>query len=66
MAAEQQGASPGTQRYLYDTITPVNTFRVLLTAYFGADYELLDDRSYFSRLKLPYSFLDATDTIAGH
>jgi len=56
----------GGQRYLYDSITPVNTFRVLLSAYFGADYELLDDRCYFCRLNLPYDFLDATDTIASH
>jgi hypothetical protein len=38
---------------------------VLLTGYFGADYEPLEDRSYFSKLKLPYDFLDATDTLRG-
>lgn len=53
----------GGERFLYDSITPVNTFRVLLTAYFGADHELLEDRSYFSRLKIPYDLLDATDTL---
>ena len=52
------------ERFLYDSITPVNSFRVLLTAYFGANYELLEDRSYFSRLKKPYDFLDATDMVA--
>jgi len=51
-------------QYLYDAITPVNTFRVLLTAYFGASYDPLEDRSYFSRLKQPYDLLDATDTLA--
>ena len=56
----------GGERFLYDSITPVNSFRVLLSAYFGADYELLEDRSYFSRLKQPYDFLDATATVAGH
>ena len=56
----------GGERFLYDSITPVNTFRVLLSVYFGADYEPLEDRSYFSRLKQPYDFLDATDTLAGH
>jgi hypothetical protein len=55
----------GGERFLYDSITPVNTFRVLLTAYFGADYEPLEDRSYFCRLKQPYDFLDATETLAG-
>ncbi len=54
----------GGERFLYDAITPVNTFRVLLTAYFGASYEPLEDRSYFSRLKQPYDLLDATDTLA--
>lgn len=56
----------GGERFLYDSITPVNTFRVLVSAYFGADYELLEDRSYFSRLKQPYDYLDATDTLTGH
>ncbi len=54
----------GGERFLYDSITPVNTFRVLLTAYFGASYEPLEDRSYFSRLKQPYDLLDATDILA--
>lgn len=55
----------GGERFLYDSITPVNTFRVLLTAYFGADYQPLEDRSYYCRLKQPYDFLDATDTLLG-
>ena len=33
---------------LYPTITPVNTFRVILDAYFGGRYGLLEDASYFS------------------
>lgn len=55
----------GGERFVHDSITPVNTFRVLFLAYFGADYEPLEDRSYFSRLKRPYDFLDATDTLDG-
>jgi hypothetical protein len=55
----------GGERFVHDGITPVNTFRVLFMAYFGAEYEPLEDRSYFSRLKRPYDFLDATDTLAG-
>ncbi len=31
---------------LYPSITPVNSFRVVLNRYFGADLELLPDRSY--------------------
>ncbi|HSG45623.1 MAG TPA: hypothetical protein VLA72_20970, partial [Anaerolineales bacterium] len=33
---------------LYKSITPVNTFRVIFNNYFGTEYPLLDDRSYFS------------------
>ena len=31
---------------LYDTISPVNTFRVIFDLYFGERYELLPDRSF--------------------
>jgi hypothetical protein len=55
----------GGERFVHDGITPVNTFRVLFMAYFGAEYEPLEDRSYFSRLKRPYDFLEATDTLTG-
>ena len=33
---------------LYQAITPVNTFRVIFNNYFGTEYPLLEDRSYFS------------------
>ena len=33
---------------LYPNITPVNSFRVLLSQYFGQEYPLLPDNSYFS------------------
>ena len=45
---------------LYESITPVNTFRIVLNAYFGADYERLDDRSYYSESETPYLFRDVT------
>jgi len=28
---------------LYDNISPVNTFRLIFSQYFGADYPLLED-----------------------
>jgi hypothetical protein len=34
---------------LYPTISPVNTFRIILNRYFGADYDLLPDYSYSGR-----------------
>lgn len=41
---------PGVgQGELYESITPVNSFRVLFSEYFGAGYDLLSDRSYYGR-----------------
>jgi hypothetical protein len=37
---------------LYDSVTPVNTFRVVFNLYFGADYELLKDESYYFNFEL--------------
>jgi hypothetical protein len=45
---------------LYDSISPVNTFRVVLNWYFGAEFELLKDESYFSTKAQPYNFIDVT------
>ncbi len=36
----------GKSKALYPTITPVNSFRVMLNEYFGARYRLLPDESY--------------------
>jgi hypothetical protein len=41
---------------LYATITPVNSFRVILTDYFGQDYPLLDDRSFYSAYSAEKNF----------
>jgi len=41
---------------LYKTITPVNTFRVVLNHYFGTSLELLKDESYFSTWSRPYDY----------
>jgi len=49
--------------FLYDSITPVNTFRVIFNTYFGADYELLEDKSYNSFDFSPYKFTDITDIV---
>nr|CAA9218977.1 hypothetical protein AVDCRST_MAG63-562 [uncultured Armatimonadetes bacterium] len=47
-------------RFLYQDISPVNSFRLLLNRYFGADYKALPDRSYYSTLYRPYDFIDVT------
>jgi len=49
--------------FLYDSITPVNTFRVIFNTYFGTDYELLEDKSYNSFDFSPYKFTDITDIV---
>jgi hypothetical protein len=55
---------PGqTHEDLYDGITPVNTFRVVLNKYFDIDLELLPDRSYFSQWDHPYLFIDVTEAV---
>ena len=51
---------PGGKDVLYEGITPVNTFRVALNRYFGTNFDLLPDRSYFSTWSYPYKFIDVT------
>ena len=51
------------RRHLYDTITPVNSFRVLLTNLFGADYPVLPDRSFFAAAGQPLHFSEVTALI---
>lgn len=41
---------------LYPSITPVNTFRVIFNQYFGANYELLEDKSYLMDYHYPFRF----------
>ncbi len=55
---------PGNGRdALYQSISPVNSFRVVLNTYFGAGLELLPDRSYYSTWGEPYQFIDVTDKV---
>jgi len=44
----------------YESITPVNTFRLILNDYLGADFSLLEDVSYYSRADRLYNFTDVT------
>ena len=48
-------------KLLYKSITPVNSFRLIFSHYFGADYPLLEDESYFSTEEEPYTFINVTD-----
>ena len=41
---------------LYEQMTPVNTFRIILNKFFGGSYPLLTDTGYYSSYKTPYDF----------
>ena len=47
---------PDNSSGLYESITPVNTFRLVFNRYFGEDYEMLEDVSRFSHFRKPYDF----------
>jgi len=44
----------------YESMTPVNIFRMIFNRYFGTGYELLEDRSYFSTWSHPYELIPVT------
>ena len=44
------------------TMTPINTFRIIFNNYFDEDLELLPDKSYFSDYDSIYNFVDVTNT----
>jgi len=49
---------------LYPSITPVNTWRLILDRYFGADLPLLDDRSYIFRSRAHvYDYSEVSDRV---
>jgi hypothetical protein len=50
---------PGHNDLLYPTISPVNTFRLILDTYLGADYPLLKDESFFSPVPKVFNFSEA-------
>lgn len=53
----------GDKGQLYDSITPVNSFRVVLNSTFGMELPLLADAYYFSTWQHPYRFADIGDQI---
>jgi hypothetical protein len=55
---------PGVdQSVFYPSITPVNSFRMVLNLYFGTDLELLPDLYYYSYPGQPYKFIDVTERL---
>ena len=51
------------KKLLYESITPVNTFRVIFNYFFNANFKLLEDKSYFSTWSRPYEFIDVTELL---
>lgn len=47
------------------SITPVNTFRMILDEYFEAGYDRLEDLSYYSKYEKPYDYTLIEDTRLG-
>jgi hypothetical protein len=41
---------------LYESISPVNTFRLIFNVYFGGDNRMLEDAAYYSRYEKPFDF----------
>jgi hypothetical protein len=50
---------------LYPSISPVNTFRVVLNSYLGGDLALLPDNSLYSSYKKPYNYQEILDQRPG-
>lgn|GEM_PF-1488635 len=48
---------------IYDTITPINIFRLLSNHLFGSAYELAQDRMYYTPYPYPYRFEDVTEKV---
>jgi len=51
---------------LYPTISPINSFRVVLDEYFGQKFELLPDKHYFSGWGTPFDFIEVDGKILTH
>jgi len=49
---------------LYESMSPVNTFRVIFNHYFGTQFELLADESYYTTRSRPYDFIEVTRHLA--
>lgn len=46
---------------LYASVTPVNTFRIIFNQYFGTQFDLLEDQSYWMRMSRPGEPINVTD-----
>jgi len=53
----------GGNQQIYETISPINSFRVIFNYYFDDNYELLDDKAYFHNPKEHNTFNDVTSNL---
>jgi hypothetical protein len=56
-------AASGPSKSLYSSISPVNSFRMLLRDFFNTDLSLLPDKYYFSPFQTICRVTDVTETI---
>ena len=50
-------------RWMHDHLSPVNNFRIIFNEYFGGEFEILPDRSFFAPVNDLYAFVDVTDRL---
>ncbi len=56
----------GGDQLLYETISPVNTFRIIFDHYFDGNYGLIEDISYYSRHIDPFNFILVPNEFSTH
>ena len=49
--------------YLYQDISPVNSFRIIFNKYFGKDYKMLKDKHYLTNYRYSHQFIDVTNRL---
>ncbi|HZD55434.1 MAG TPA: hypothetical protein VE136_01825 [Anaerolineales bacterium] len=55
----------GGEQMLYESISPVNSFRVIFDYYFGGAAKRLEDTSYYSTYDKPFDYLQISNTRPG-
>ncbi len=54
------------KKTLYDSISSVNTFRIVFNNVFKDNFKILSDSTYFSDYETPYNFINVTKIINDH
>jgi len=48
---------------LYPSVTPVNTFRLIFNSCLGANFEMLEDKTYWSSHERPFDFTEIEELV---